>query len=188
MVTTIISSFLLFVSSSALAAKINQATCSDLRLRNHKTVTPQYLAEIEGFNKNGKQVYDEIDTENIMNKSENIDIECAKDLFANVNTVRKASQAPSSALQGKKKYSNTKIRPLQSNCEGFLKLDEELRPLAVHWIAGHEKFGKLSRHDEFDVTFLELPVSDLVAQCRAQPNSSFFSQTKAWLKKQSSSQ
>jgi hypothetical protein len=171
-------SLLILLSSSALAAKINEATCSDIATKTHKTVTPQYIAETEGFNAKGKEVFDEIDTSDIVSRANQVDAQCAKDLSAKVATVSK-NQKNTLAANGKP----TKINPLKSKCKEFVELDEEVQPLAVYWVAGHDKSGKLRKGGEFDEVFLEQPITELVQECKSHPSASFYAKTKNWVKK-----
>ena len=174
----LITSLLILLSSSAMAAKINEATCSDIASKTNKTVTPQYIAETEGFNAKGKEVFDEIDVNDIVSQAKQVDAQCAKDLSARVATVRKT---PVKVVSSNSKYMN--INPMKSKCKDFVELDEEVQPVAVYWVAGHDKSGKLKKSGEFDEVFLEQPITDLVQECKSHPTASFYSKTKAWVKK-----
>jgi len=169
---------LILLTAPAMAAKINEATCSDIASKSNKNITPEYIAETEGFNSRGKEVFDEIDTDDIVSQAKQVDAQCAKDLSAKVETVRKITPKPI-ATTGK----NKKINPLKSNCQDFVELDEVAQPVAVYWVAGHDKSGKLKNGGEFDEEFLEQPVLDLVQECKAHPKAPFYARAKTWVKK-----
>ncbi len=168
---------LLLFATPALAAKINEATCSDIASKNNKNITPEYIAETEGFNSKGKEVFDEIDADDIVSQAKQVDAQCAKDLSAKVETVRKNNPSVASSTQHKK------INPLKSKCQDFVELGEDVQPVAVYWVAGHDKSGKLKKGGEFDEEFLEQPIVELVQDCKAHPKAPFYSRAKAWVKK-----
>jgi len=169
---------LILLTTPVMAAKINEATCSDITSKTNKNITPEYIAETEGFNSRGKEVFDEIDTADIISQAKQVDAQCAKDLSAKVEVVRK--NAPKSLASSDL---HKKINPLKSKCQDFVELDEVLQPVAVYWVAGRDKSGKLEKGGEFDEEFLEQPVIDLVQDCKAHPKAPFYAKAKAWVKK-----
>jgi acid stress chaperone HdeA len=164
---------LILFSIPAFAAKVKDAKCSDMSTVN-QNVMPQYMAVIDGYDKSGKKVGEEVDMESIVTESKNVNAQCAKDTskraFRKVIRDARVSNAPA-----------VKMNPMKAKCQDFIALKEEVQPVAVFWVAGHDKSGKL-KDGEVDEEFLERPITTLVEDCRAQPKASFYRKTKTWLK------
>ena len=168
----------LFLSSiPAFSAKVRDAKCSDIAPGNEK-ITPQFLAVIDGYDKAGKKVSEEIDMENIVTDSKKVNAECAKDRTAKIDSIRK--EIRNSKVQNTAK--TAAINPMKAKCEDFLLLGEEVQPVAAFWVAGHDKSGKLKK-GEIDEEFLARPIVTLIEECKARPKTSFYEKTKAWIKK-----
>jgi acid stress chaperone HdeA len=166
---------MLMFSMPVLAAKIKDAKCSDFAGVNEK-VSPEYLAVIDGYNKAGKKVSEEIDIADIVSESKKINEQCAQNKGAKIDKVRKdiksASSAPTAA--------GASLNPTKATCKDFIALGEELQPVAAFWVAGHDRSGKIKK-GEVDEEFLSKPVATLIEDCKAQPTASFYDRTKAWL-------
>jgi hypothetical protein len=167
---------LLFALPS-MGEKINDAKCSDLVSKTNQNVTPEYIAETEGYNAAGQKVSEEIDMGEYINRSKQINDQCAKDKTAKVDLTKKGPVETSMADNTGKKMLN----PTKAKCKDFLELDEAVQPVAVYWVAGNNKSGKL-KNGEMDEMFLEQPVVDLVRDCKSHPKASFYARTKAWVK------
>lgn len=167
---------LLFVSSSAFAAKIKNAKCSDMA-KISENVTPQYMAVIDGYDNAGKKIGEEIDMAGIVSESKKVTEQCAKNKAAKIETVKKDVKNTSVAST-----TAAPLNPLNAKCKEFVALGEDVQPVAVFWVAGHNKSGKL-KNGEVDEEFLAQPIATLVEECKAKPMASFYDKTKAWLKK-----
>lgn len=173
---TILVPMLILFSVPAFAAKIKNANCSDMATLN-ENIAPQYLAVIDGYDKAGKKVSEEIDLGGIVSESKKVNAQCVKDKSAKVAAIRKdlksASVSPATSAT---------INPTKAKCKDFIALTEEVQPVAVFWVAGHNKSGKLSK-GEVDEEFLARPIATLVEDCKTQPAASFYDKAKAWFKK-----
>lgn len=167
---------LILISGSAFAAKIKNANCSDMA-KVSESVTPQYMAVIDGYDKAGKKVSEEVDMAGIVSDSKKVKEQCAKNKSAKLDAVKKdvksTAETPTVAAT---------LNPLNAKCREFVALGEDVRPVAVFWVAGHDKSGKLKK-GEVDEEFLAQPIATLVEDCKSQPTASFYDRTKAWLKK-----
>jgi hypothetical protein len=161
-----------------MAEKINNAKCSDITSKTNQNVTPEYIAETEGYNAAGQKVSEEIDMGEFLDRSKQVNQQCAKDQNAKIDLSKKGSPEKSMSNNVGKKTLN----PNKAKCKDFLELDEAVQPVAVYWLAGNNKSGKL-KTGEMDEMFLEQPVVDLVEDCKSHPTASFYSRTKAWIKK-----
>lgn len=170
---TILIPALVLLSLPTFAAKIKNANCSDVTSIN-ENVQPQYLAVIDGYDKTGKKVSEEIDMSGIVADSKNINAQCAKDKTTKIDSLRSDLKTNTA--------SSTAINPTKAKCKDFVELGTEVQPVAVFWVAGHEGGGKLKK-GEVDEEFLTQPIATLVEDCRTHPTASFYDRTKAWLKK-----
>ena len=167
---------LILASSSAFAAQIKNAKCSDMAKLN-ENITPQYMAVIDGYDKAGKKVSEEIDMAGIVSESKKVTEQCAKHKSSKIDNVKKDLKNSSAASA-----TAAPLNPLKAKCKDFVALGEDVQPVAVFWIAGHDKSGKL-KDGEVDEEFLAQPIATLVEDCKAKPMASFYDKTKAWIKK-----
>lgn len=183
----LLSAVLLFVTHSH-AAVISDPKCKDLE-QVKAGFTPQYLAVIDGFNKNGKEVADEVDVAGIVTESNKVTTACAKNKSAKVKQVRmdlKSAEAKnSSTIAAVPTSPNKKLLNLnKAKCSEFIALGEELQPVAAYWVAGNTKKGH-KHSGEIDEMLLERPVATLVEECTSNPTASFYEKAKTWFKNES---
>jgi len=170
---------LAFLPLSALAANVKDAKCSDMAKINER-VTPEYLAVVDGYDKAGRIVVEEIDVGDLVRESRQVNAQCARNGTQKIKVVRKDLKRNSTAAATAAKTQT--LNPAKAKCEDFVALGEEVQPLAVYWVAGHAKAGKI-KGGEVDEEFLERPIATLVQDCKAQPTASFYDKTKAWFKR-----
>lgn len=178
---TVLVSLLVLMSCPAFAAKVKNAKCADVATLN-ETVTPEYLSVVDGYNKAGKEVAEEVDLGGFVSESKQVSERCAKDHKAKLSAVRDAIQKSPSTSAEASKPSVAKLNPTTARCSDFISLGEEIQPVAVFWVAGHEKAGKL-RKGEVTEEFLERPIAELIDDCKSKPTASFYDRAKAWLKR-----
>jgi acid stress chaperone HdeA len=168
--------FLIAVSIPAFGAKMKDAKCSDIA--NLKEVfTPRYLAVIDGYDKAGKKVSEEVDMGDIVTESKKVNEVCGENKSTSIDAIKKDYKASAT------KNSDTKaLNPMNAKCEDFVALSEETQPVAIFWVAGHDKTGKI-KNGEIDEEFLSRPIATLIEECKKQPKVSFYEKAKNWLKK-----
>ena len=166
---------LTFISVPALASKINDAQCSDI-VGTTGDMIPRYFAIVDGYNKAGKKVSEEVDMGGIVSESKKVSDQCDKDKTAKIDQVRKNIETTAVT-----KTSET-MNPTKAKCKDFIALGADVQPVAAYWIAGHDKAGKL-KEGVVEEEFLARPMFTLIEDCKNQPTASFYDRTKAWLKK-----
>lgn len=184
MKTYLLLSIVSVLASPTWAAKIADPKCNDIITINDK-FTPQYVAVIDGYDKNNKKLGEEIDVGGITKESSPLKQACQnqktksiKDVRKNVATTAAASTSPAASTS-----LPPKINPVNATCEDFIALGEDYQPVAAFWVAGHNKSGKVIKKGEVTEEFLETPVLTLVEECRKNPKASFYSQAKTWFEK-----
>jgi acid stress chaperone HdeA len=170
-----VSTMVLF-SIPAFAINLKDPKCSELTTMK-ESVTPEYLAVIDGYDKAGKKLGEEVDVEGIVTDAKQVNEKCAGNKSAKIHEVRQDIRKSQSATASK-----TTLNPKTAKCQDFLAMSEEIQPVAAYWVAGQTKSGK-ARTGDIDEVFLERPVATLVEDCKAQPKASFYDRTKTWLKK-----
>lgn len=171
----VVSALVLF-TIPVFAAKMKDAKCSDVASLKDN-VTPEYLAVIDGYDKSGKKVMEEVDMGGLVTESKMVNEQCAKDSSAKLANIRKdiKSNQPITST-------SSTLNPMKAKCKDFVALGEDVQPVAVFWVAGHDKSGKV-KSGEIDEEFLERPVTTLVEDCKMNPKASFYDKAKAWFKK-----
>jgi len=172
-----------FVSLFALplfAAKITNPGCSDLN-RVTDQLTPEYMAVIDGYDKSGKKVGEEVDFGEIVRQTTGVKKEC---LTKTEEPLKEAKRQVLKSPNQLKSASTDQARlnPVTAKCEDFLALSETYQPVAVFWTVGHTKSGKV-KDGEMDEAILSRPVATLVEDCKANPKTSFYARAKTWIKK-----
>lgn len=174
-----------------LAAKVKDPKCADVT-EIKQNFTPEYLAVLDGYNSKGKLLDESYDMNGVLIEANHVKEVCGNSTdktVANARTetkTRSTKPADSSvvalgAAAIDSANSTSKFNMKNARCKDFISLREEVQPIAAYYVAGKENAGKIKTGD-IDEVFLERPIVQLVQDCTAKPEASFYSRAKTWTK------
>lgn len=165
---------LLLLAVPTFGAQIKEATCFDLE-RVAENITPQFLAAEDGYNRSGKKDSGEVDIGEIVAESEHINKECLKNNDSKIAGLQDDMRAVAVV------HSTETLNAFAASCKDFMALGADAQPVAVFWVAGHEKAGPIKK-GEFNQKLLESSISDVLRDCKNEPTGLFYVKVKAWIK------